>query len=114
VIPFKLSDPNHSNIPGLQNARVLRGERNGRTYAIRSRISHRIDSDAVVPLILDEQGNGHYEWKEGHFETHRLIDHTWSGMWVQEENDRKGGFTVEFSPDFSEGGMRTNTMSHCP
>jgi hypothetical protein len=36
-----------------------------------------IDSGgAVVPLILDEQGNGHYEWKEGHFETHRLVDHT--------------------------------------
>lgn len=60
-------------------------------------------SGAVVPLIIDEQGNGHYEWKEGHFETHRLMDHTWSGIWVQEENDREGGFTVEFSPDFSEG-----------
>ena len=63
-----------------------------------------IDSTgAVVPLTLDEQGNGHYEWKEGHLETHRLIDHTWSGMWFQEENDREGGFMVQFSPDFSEG-----------
>ncbi len=60
-------------------------------------------SGAVVPLILDEQGNGHYKWKDGHFETHRLVDHTWSGIWVQEENDREGGFTVELSPDFSEG-----------
>ena len=24
-------------------------------------------------------------------------------MWFQKENDRHGGFTVEFSPDFSEG-----------
>jgi hypothetical protein len=24
-------------------------------------------------------------------------------MWFQKENDRDGGFTVEFSPDFSEG-----------
>ena len=63
-----------------------------------------IDSTgAVVPLTLDEQGNGHYEWKEGRFETHRLIDHIWSGMWFQEENDREGGFMVQFSPDFSEG-----------
>ena len=63
-----------------------------------------IDSTgAAVPLTLDEQGNGHYEWKEGRVETHRLIDHTWSGMWFQEENDREGGFMVEFSPDFSEG-----------
>jgi hypothetical protein len=63
-----------------------------------------IDSTgAVVPLTLDEQGNGHYEWNEGRFETHRLIGHTWSGMWFQEENDREGGFRVQFSPDFSEG-----------
>jgi hypothetical protein len=63
-----------------------------------------IDSTGTaVPLTLDEQGNGYYEWKDGRFETHRLIDHTWSGMWFQEENDREGGFMVEFSPDFSEG-----------
>ncbi len=63
-----------------------------------------IDSNgAVVPLTLDEQGNGHYEWKEGRFETHRLIGRTWSGMWFQDGNDREGGFSVEFSPDFSEG-----------
>jgi hypothetical protein len=60
-------------------------------------------SGAVVPLKLDAQGNGHYEWKDGHFETRKLVDHTWSGIWVQEENDREGGFKVEFSPDFSEG-----------
>ena len=58
---------------------------------------------AAVRLTLDEQGNGHYGWKDGRFETHRLIDHSWSGIWFQEENDRDGGFTVEFSPDFSEG-----------
>ena len=56
-----------------------------------------------VPLVLDEQGNGHYDWKDGRFETHTLIDHTWHGMWLQKENDRDGGFMVEFSPDFSEG-----------
>ncbi|MDE3048833.1 MAG: hypothetical protein KGJ48_02920 [Nitrospirota bacterium] len=58
---------------------------------------------AVVQLTLDEQGNGHYAWKDGRFETQTLVDHTWHGMWFQEENDRDGGFTVEFSPDFSEG-----------
>jgi hypothetical protein len=58
---------------------------------------------AAVRLTLDEQGNGHYDWKDGRFETHSLIDHTWQGMWFQKENDREGGFTVEFSPDFSEG-----------
>jgi len=58
---------------------------------------------AAVRLTLDEQGNGHYAWKDGRFETRTLIDHTWQGMWFQKENDREGGFTVEFSPDFSEG-----------
>ncbi len=58
---------------------------------------------AVVRLTLDEQGNGHYKWKDGRFQTHTLIGHTWQGMWFQKENDRDGGFTVEFSPDFSEG-----------
>ena len=58
---------------------------------------------AVVRLTLDEQGDGHYKWKDGRFETQTLIDHTWHGMWFQEENDRDGGFSVEFSPDFSEG-----------
>ena len=57
----------------------------------------------AVRLILDEQGNGYYDWKDGRFETHSLIGHTWQGMWFQKENEREGGFTVEFSPDFSEG-----------
>ena len=57
----------------------------------------------AIRLIIDEQGNGHYDWKEGRFETQTLIDHTWNGMWFQKENDRDGGFTVEFVPDFSEG-----------
>ena len=59
--------------------------------------------DAVDRLTLDEEGNGHYNWKDGRFETQALIGHTWYGMWFQKENDRAGGFTVEFSPDFSEG-----------
>lgn len=58
---------------------------------------------AAVLLILDEQGNGHYDWKDGRFETQALIGHTWRGMWFQNENDREGGFIVELSPDFSEG-----------
>jgi hypothetical protein len=61
---------------------------------------------AVVRLSLDEQGNSYYDWKDGRFETHTLIGHTWQGMWFQKENDRDGGFTVEFSPDFSEGDGR--------
>lgn len=58
---------------------------------------------AVDHLKLDGEGNGRYNWKEGRFQTSTLIGQTWEGMWTQEENNRDGGFTVEFSPDFSEG-----------
>ena len=61
------------------------------------------EDGTVVGLTLDEQGNGHYDWKVGLFGTHSLIGHTWHGMWYQKANDRDGGFTVELSPDFSEG-----------
>ena len=58
---------------------------------------------AAIQLVLDEQGNSRYDWKDGRLETHSLIGHTWRGMWFQKENDRDGEFIVEFSPDFSEG-----------
>jgi len=45
-------------------------------------------------------------WKDLRFETHTLIGHTWHGMWCQKENDQDVKFTVEFSPDFSEGERR--------
>ena len=61
------------------------------------------EDGVAARLALDEQGNGHYNWKDGRFETHTLVGHTWYGRWFQKENDREGGFTVEFSPDFSEG-----------
>lgn len=65
-----------------------------------------MDGDVVDRLTFDEEGNGHYDWKDGRFETRTLIGRTWHGMWFQKENDRDGGFTVEFSPDFSEGDGR--------
>jgi hypothetical protein len=61
------------------------------------------EDGAVVMLRLDERGNGTYAWKEGRFETMTLKGLTWDGMWFQQENDREGGFTVQLSPDFSEG-----------
>ncbi|HEU4684425.1 MAG TPA: hypothetical protein VFS39_07990 [Nitrospira sp.] len=61
------------------------------------------EDGAVVMLRLDEQGNGTYAWKDGRFKTLGLSGSTWHGMWYQEENDREGGFTIELSPDFSEG-----------
>lgn len=64
------------------------------------------EDGGVVTLTLDEQGNGTYPWKDGHFITHSLSDHVWQGIWVQKENDREGGFSLHFSPDFSDGDGR--------
>ena len=80
--------PPPSGIP--QDRRVLAGE-------------WEYEDGAVVTLTLDEQGNGSYPWKDGRFVTHSLSDHVWQGMWIQKENNREGGFTVQFSPDFSDG-----------
>lgn len=57
---------------------------------------------AVVRLTLDEQGNSHYDWKDGGIETQLLIGHTCHGMWFQKENDRDAGCMVECSTDCSE------------
>lgn len=63
-----------------------------------------VDADGAVDRVtLDGEGTGRYTWKDGRFKTHTFIGHTWQGMWFQKENNRDGGFTVEFSPDFSEG-----------
>jgi len=63
-----------------------------------------VDADGAVDRVtLDGEGNGRYNWKGGRFETHTFVGHTWQGRWFQKENKRDGGFTVELSPDFSEG-----------
>ena len=76
-----------------------------RARGIEDRIRALAANSAVATpmLTLDEQGNGHYEWKGGRFETQTLVGQTWQGTWFQQENDRDGGFNVEFSPDFTEG-----------
>jgi hypothetical protein len=62
-----------------------------------------IDGGALVRLTLDEQGNGHYDWQDGRFETHTVTGRTWTGMWFQTKDDRNGGFMIELSPDFLKG-----------
>ena len=63
-----------------------------------------VDADGAVDRVtLDGEGNGRYDWKDGRFETHAFIGHTWQGIWFQKENNRDGGFKVEFSSDFLEG-----------
>lgn len=61
------------------------------------------EEGGVVVLTLDEDGNGPYAWKDGRIQTQMFYGQTWKGMWFQKDNDREGGFMVEFLPDFSEG-----------
>ena len=88
AVPTDSLPPSMASQPG--NSHVLAGE-------------WEYEDGAVARLTLDEQGNGHYDWNDGRLGTHTLIGHTWHGMWFQKANDRDGGFTVELSPDFSEG-----------
>ncbi|HAN90877.1 MAG TPA: hypothetical protein DCQ33_02205, partial [Nitrospira sp.] len=48
------------------------------------------ESGMVVPLRLDQFGNGSYDFKDGRFRTDVLSDHRWAGAWAQRENDREG------------------------
>jgi hypothetical protein len=61
------------------------------------------EDGAAVTLLLDEQGNGVYSYKDGRFETTLLDGQTWMGRWYQKENDREGGFTVKLSGDHTAG-----------
>jgi hypothetical protein len=61
------------------------------------------DSGIVQTLVLDDRGNGNYSWQNGVFMTTSLAGHSWSGSWLQRQNDREGRFEVRLSPDYSEG-----------
>ncbi|MDH5427345.1 MAG: hypothetical protein OEZ57_04250 [Nitrospirota bacterium] len=52
-------------------------------------------------ILLNTEGNGAYEWEGGRFETLSLENGTWTGVWIQEGNDREGGFTLTFSDSSS-------------
>ena len=41
-------------------------------------------------------GKGVYDWAEGRFETLSLDEGHWTGIWIQEGNDREGDFELTF------------------
>lgn len=55
------------------------------------------EGDVVYDLLLDGQGNGSYDWQQGHFETSVLTQGLWKGTWVQVGNDREGGFEARLA-----------------
>ena len=54
-------------------------------------------------LNLDGQGNGNYSWKDGRFISLCLDRSILRGVWVQQENDREGGFEVTLNSDMTTG-----------
>ncbi len=58
-----------------------------------------IDSNGAIPITLDKEGNGTYEWKDGVIETVELTRGVWKGKWYQKENDREGEFLIRFSSE---------------
>lgn len=52
-------------------------------------------------ITLNVEGKGDYQWEEGWFETPSLENRRWIGVWIQEGNDREGGFELTFSDDSS-------------
>ena len=52
-------------------------------------------------IKLNTEGKGAYEWEGGRFETLSLENGTWTGVWIQEGNDREGGFKLTFSDSSS-------------
>jgi hypothetical protein len=55
------------------------------------------DHTGSYPITLNAEGIGPYEWEEGRFETIALQEGLWTGVWIQEGNDREGGFELTFS-----------------
>jgi hypothetical protein len=56
----------------------------------------------VQRISLDTQGNGIYAWQSGRIITTSVADGKWTGQWVQEGNDREGGFELNLSPSAME------------
>ncbi|HBP87328.1 MAG TPA: hypothetical protein DD706_06485, partial [Nitrospiraceae bacterium] len=49
------------------------------------------DETGSNTIMLNEEGDGPYEWEGGWFETHELQEGVWKGRGLQTGNDREGG-----------------------
>jgi hypothetical protein len=57
------------------------------------------EEDRSYKAILDAAGNGTYTWQGGKITTTGYADRRWQGTWLQNGNDREGGFEVLLSED---------------
>ncbi len=59
------------------------------------------DNTGSYTIMLNASGKGPYDWKEGRFETISLQEGLWTGVWIQDGNDREGAFELTFSDNSS-------------
>lgn len=57
------------------------------------------EGEIVYELLLDDYGNGEYDWQAGRFETLSLSHGQWKGKWFQIGNDREGEFEILLAED---------------
>lgn len=60
------------------------------------------EEDKTYRASLDKDGNGPYNWQDGHITTLTIGDRKWSGTWQQPGNDREGGFELLLTEDGKE------------
>ncbi len=53
----------------------------------------------MFELMLDDRGNGSYNWHDGYFRTTSLSHQHWVGTWHQPGNDREGKFEARLADD---------------
>lgn len=63
------------------------------------------DSAGEGVIVVNREGFGTYDWKDGRFITETVKRGVWKGKWIQKENDREGGFELVFSngPNIASG-----------
>ena len=58
-------------------------------------------TQGLYTIMLNADGKGPSDWKEGRFETISLQEGLWTGVWIQDGNDREGAFELTFSDNSS-------------
>ncbi len=78
-----------------------------------------VEDNKHYRATLDAQGKGPYTWQDGQIVTTDINDRRWQGTWMQQGNDREGGFEVVLSEDGTEAKgiwwyTRVGTKDHIP
>jgi len=85
--------------PASENPRTLFDDSQQLSLSRLSGVWEYQEGGVVYELVLDEKGNGSYDWHEGYFRTESFSENRWVGTWHQPGNDREGGYEAFLSED---------------